>query len=313
MAKAHVNPEAWAKKVRRRKRILIPLGIVLVVAVVAGWVLKKSVLPELRHRHAYEQAEEAMRLGNVQEAIDQFSVLWYYKDAAARATELVASAQKDDALLQTIQNAQLGDTLCLGRWEQDGWSENGPEPIEWLVMGEDDGLLLLMSKNILDSVPFNETTEKVTWEDCTLRSWLNETFYADAFSQDEKLFVAKSVVNTADNPVSHTKGGEKTEDHVFILSFNELIVCSAANPNLEDLSAAPTRYAIDQGAEYNSEWKSAAWWIRMPGLEQSCAGYCDMTGNPLYNCPVSRKGLGVRPAIWVFSPGRHVEQEQQAG
>ena len=53
MAKAHVNPEAWAKKVRRRKRILIPLGIVLVVAVVAGWVLKKSVLPELRHRHAY--------------------------------------------------------------------------------------------------------------------------------------------------------------------------------------------------------------------------------------------------------------------
>lgn len=312
MARAHVDPEAWAKKVRRRKRILIPLGIVLVFGLVAGWILKKSVLPEMRNRRAYEHAEAALRLGNVQEAIDQFSVLWYYKDAAARATELVVSAQKDNSLLQTVQGAQLGDILTLGCWEQDGLTENGPEPIEWFVMGEDDGLLLLLSKNVLDSVPYHETAENVTWADCTLRNWLNETFYPDAFSQDEKTLVAKSVVTTADNPASHAKGGEKTEDYVFILSFNELLVCSAVNPSMEEISAAPTRYAIAQGVEYNSDWKSASWWIRMPGMDQSCAGYCDVTGSPLYNCPVSRKGLGVRPAIWVFSPGRHVEQEKQA-
>ncbi len=304
MARAHVDPEAWAKKVRLRKMIFIPLAIVLVLAVGTLWVLKKHVIPEQQRRKLYEQAEAALSQGDTQQAIDCFSLDWGYRDAAERATELAVSAQPDDSFLQTIQNAELGEIVTFGSWEQDAKESDGPEPIEWIVLAEDDRRILLWSEKVLDTVPYNQSLVDITWADCTLRSWLNETFYQNAFSQNEKALISKTLIETADNPASHTDGGADTEDCVFILSFNELLAFASCNPNLDEIAAVATDYANSRGLDVHKEWRTCQWWLRMPGVTQDCAGYCDMGGNPLYSGYVNRPDFGVRPAIWVFAPGR---------
>ena len=63
------------------------------------------------------------------------------------------------------------------------------EEIEWRVIDADDenGKVLLLSEYGLDAKPYNdEFSFVIKWEDCTLRKWLNEEFYEDAFTDEEQ-------------------------------------------------------------------------------------------------------------------------------
>lgn len=46
-------------------------------------------------------------------------------------------------------------------------------PIRWRVLDIKDGKAMLVTDRMPDSVPFHEVDEDVTWDECTLRSWLN--------------------------------------------------------------------------------------------------------------------------------------------
>ena len=314
MARAHVDPEAWARKHRIRMIVLISFSSLLLVSAGTVWILKKHILPERENKRVYTLAEAYLAEGKTLEAIDSFSLLWGYGDAAQRAASLAFSLQPDDSNRQALENACLGDVLTLGSWEQDGITTNGPEPIAWIVVAESDGRILLLSEKVLDSIPYHETKQKITWADCSLRAWLNESFFQEAFAQNEKALVVNSVLHTADNPASGTDGGADTQDHAFVLSFSEFIALGASNPELESFAAVPTVYAVRRGVERHKEWKSSPWWLRTPGVDQSCVCFCDMAGSPIYNCAVSRTGYGVRPAIWVFaSTDVSEDQTEKAG
>lgn len=303
MARAHVDPEAWAKKVKRRWIIGITLASVLLVAFGTNWLLKNKILPARRNREAYARAEEALAQGNVKEAIDRFSVLWDYEDAKERAAELAGSLLPDDSLMQMARNVQLGEHISFGSWEQDGDLENGPEPISWLVLAEDDGRILLWADYVLDAVPFHDSYVDITWADCSLRTWLNETFYRGAFTEEEQVMIPMTYVENPDNSAGGTKGGEPTEDHVYILSLNELAVFARCG-YIPYIYTLPTPYAASRGVETHEDWETCCWWLRTPGSQQNCVSYCAMNGNPMYSGVVNRKNYGVRPVIWLFAPGR---------
>ena len=76
--------------------------------------------------------------------------------------------------------------VTLGQYEQDNNLSNGPEEIEWLVLAIVDQKALLVSKYGLDTKPFNEIRKEITWENSTIRNWLNNEFYNNAFSSSEK-------------------------------------------------------------------------------------------------------------------------------
>ena len=76
--------------------------------------------------------------------------------------------------------------VTFGRFEQDGNLENGPEPIEWIVLGVDDNKALLLSKYILAYRPMHSIREEYDWRDSELREWLEEEFFANAFTMSEK-------------------------------------------------------------------------------------------------------------------------------
>ena len=76
-----------------------------------------------------------------------------------------------------------------GFWDDDSMDEG--EPIEWEVLEERDGVLLLRSRHALRQMRYDETSKGTAWEDCTLRQWLNTTFLEAAFPAEEQALLVE--------------------------------------------------------------------------------------------------------------------------
>ncbi|MBP5781130.1 MAG: hypothetical protein J6X34_07845 [Clostridia bacterium] len=82
---------------------------------------------------------------------------------------------------------------------------------------------MLLSKYGLDCQPFNKDHTSATWENCSLRAWLNDEFINTAFSDTEKAWISLTSLANPDNPEEGTSGGNDTADKVFILSLDEAV------------------------------------------------------------------------------------------
>lgn len=293
----HLDPEAWKKKVKRRRIILITLAALLVLGGVTLYLLRGRIVPAIH----YSQAESALQRGETQEAIDIFAMIGSYRDANDRAAQIAFDAQTDSTLHERFRTAKLGDIVEFGRYEQDNSMSNGPEPIRWFVLAKENGRLLLWAEQVLDTQMYHETGAEITWEGCSLRAWLNADFKSTAFTEAEQLLIAKTALENKNNPASNTRGGSDTEDYVFIVSFDEIVQYGVNNPNLEGLYTTPTLYAKGRGVEQHGEYGTCVYWVRTPGIDQKQATFCDMVGMPLYTAAVNKKGYGVRPMLWVFA------------
>lgn len=78
------------------------------------------------------------------------------------------------------------EIITLGRYEQDNNTENGAEPIEWVVLHKDGESKILLSKKVLDVGPYNDTADF----GCSLFDWLNTDFYQAAFDAAEQNMVS---------------------------------------------------------------------------------------------------------------------------
>jgi len=186
-----------------------------------------------------------------------------------------------------------------GRYEQDGDTSNGPEPIEWQVISDEGDRLLLISRYILDCHPY-DTGWEVTWETCDLRSWLNNDFINAAFDESEQNQILTVTLSNPDNEEYGTEGGNDTEDRVFCLSAEEILNdqfdCSP------ELSAEFTQYVV-QYAEY--QWNDVQidtdWWLRSPGVNYHTACIVNHYGyvgwNSFYD--TNNLSIGVRPALYL--------------
>jgi len=287
----------WRRR-RRKKRIIWGIVIaVLVIALILLYVYRNRIIPWLE----YGRAELSETAGNTQDAIDRFSVLGDYKDATARATKLAHGMQADDSFTDALRAAEIGDVVTFGHYEQDDRADNGKEPIRWIVFAKENGRVLLWSESVLDEQPYHNAREDITWEKCTLRTWLNGPFYEAAFSETERALIAKTKLLNPNNTASYTSGGKDTPDKVFILSFAELVDLAWRNHYIDDIYAMPSRYAVKQGVDMHSGYGTCCWWIRTPGAYQACATYCDMAGSPIYSALANSAGYGVRPAIWILA------------
>lgn len=297
---SHVDPVAWKKKVRIRRIVLIVLAALLLTGGVTVYLLRDKIVPAIR----YTRAENLLQRGETAQAVELFKKIWKYRDADQRAAEIAFAELNDDALRTALKTAEPGDIITFGSYEQDNNPDNGPEPIGWFVMAEKDDRLLLWSLYVLDAGLYNDKYDMTTWENCSLRVWLNDTFLNTAFTESERLLIPKMNYVNSGNSASLTKGGGNTDDYVVIMSFDELLEFGVFNPHLEWIGTYPTEYAKAQGVEAHSDYGTCKWWIRTPGAEQTQAVYCDMVGQPLYPAPVTREGIGIRPMIWVITGDR---------
>ena len=195
------------------------------------------------------------------------------------------------------------------------------QPIKWWVLSVDGDDAFLLADKDLDAQPYNASRNHetdVTWETCTLRSWLNgygaetnkekkdyssNNFLNNAFSEVEQSAIRTTFVENKDNDYSGAEGGNDTWDKVYLLSLDEVV-----NPEygfVEDdhyvysAGGKNTRYATAQGAStgiYSRD--DGSWWLRSPGVESGFVSCVDGYGS------IDHHGWGansdhesVRPAL----------------
>ena len=196
-------------------------------------------------------------------------------------------------------NINVGDTVFFGEYEQDNNYYNGKEKIEWYVIAKEENNVKLLSKYALDRQPFNTDWIEITWENCSLREWLNNMFLDEAFSYSEQGAILSSSVNADKNPDYKTNTGHGTMDKVFCLSVNEF-----ENLPKSMKACAGTAFCYAEGAR-ESKNGNCSWWLRTPGWYEKSA--VDVNNNGVANYDeklykgynVNHRGHGVRPTMWV--------------
>ena len=195
---------------------------------------------------------------------------------------------------------QEGTTVTFGQYEQDNDTENGAEPIEWILLEAKGNKYLLLSKYILDWKQFVESDKYYTWEVSTLRSWLNQDFIETAFGDIEKKLISKNYVDNSYGqgiPGVNVYGGGNTSDSSFILSYAE---AQRFFPTDEDRTCMQTEFAKTQGV---SKEESSRWWLRSPGTAASKTkqnGVCAVNSNGSIGTFFAGTTMqGVRPSIWI--------------
>lgn len=88
-------------------------------------------------------------------------------------------------LCETYNSSTIkkGDIIVFGHYEQDNNLKNGPEPIEWIVLAKDTNKILLISKYVLDYLPYDSMPSGLGWKYSTIRKWLNNDFFLQCLFQ----------------------------------------------------------------------------------------------------------------------------------
>lgn len=191
--------------------------------------------------------------------------------------------------------------ITLGRWTQ---NSGQPEPIQWLVLGEEENSLLCLSRFILDGQPYHRPGGPAAWGECTLRRWLGEDFFLAAFSPKER----ERLLPT---PLKNPRG--ETVDRVFLLAPPEDLPGFVPFQDPEDYYSFPedcaltTPYARRKGCwfveEEGPDQYRGSWCIRYPRYLQGENPRPDYTSSVNFDGYIEAVAQdtgevdGVRPAI----------------
>lgn len=184
------------------------------------------------------------------------------------------------------------------------------EPLTWRVLDPDEGYI--MCDNIIDSQSYQnfvirkddklynskDCTNYVSdWETCSLRQWLNKTFYNTAFSREEKMLIGTTFLEN--NSPDGTWFGTDTGDKIFILSFDDVINSaygfdSSKSEFDEARKLKGTDYSKCQGVYISQGYPH--WWLRTPGNAEAVY-LVSSYGWAALGLGVYGTGVGVVPAL----------------
>ncbi len=160
---------------------------------------------------------------------------------------------------------RIGDTVNFGAYD-------------WYVIGVTDTDMTLLCTKSVGKMCYDASGQDVTWENCSLRRWLNESFYGQ-FSDEEKAQIVLTECRNADNAAFGTDGGADTEDYVRLLS-------------AEEADALTIRQRMVYG------W----WWLRSPGATQKDAAVVHSDGGIGSTGFQVNAEFGVRPVLTIRKP-----------
>lgn len=217
------------------------------------------------------------------------------------------SLTSDDYGVVSMDEASIGDVVRMGNYPPD---DSYREPIDWVVIDEQDGHLFLLSKKAIDCRPISKELSynyDINWERSDVRSWLNGSFL-NSFDDDDLARIDTTLIDTTRDDDVH--------DRVFLLSmseYNSYVKSDARH-------AEPTSYAIEKdpmGYENNG---TVYWWLRDYNLDRHdtvddnhfAVVFSDGRTNDL-GYLADTDDLGIRPAMWVNRDGDGVNVDISTG
>lgn len=181
---------------------------------------------------------------------------------------------------QTEKSQGKLNTVIFGNYCQS--SANSTEPIEWIVLKQENDKMLVLSKNCLDCGAYHKDSEYINdWSQSTIKKWLNETFYNEAFDDNQKIRIID---------------GEDA-DKITLLT-PESVLQNVSDKDV--LKAKPTAYALSKGARTDKD--GFAWWwlahkkanVSLPKVPTvSCRGSMGLRVESNY------EDICIRPSMWI--------------
>jgi tetratricopeptide (TPR) repeat protein len=189
-----------------------------------------------------------------------------YKGAAkafSAADDYKDSEEKEVSMIKLIlQNEEPGDTVMIGGYN-------------WILLNKSEDKALLIKKVALDKRAYNAEAVGTSWENSSLRQFLNSDFLLNTFSESERNSIILSIIEN-NKSVYGTDGGNNTQDSIFLLSTEE----------------ANEYKTFIKGFKGNS-------WLRSPGNSQNSAAFMTEKGTIMeYGYMVSSEEFTVHPVMW---------------
>ena len=284
------------KREANKKRIKIIVSASLAVVAVIAIIIINSVIIQA---NKYSKAESYLNNKKYTEAIKKYKELGDYKDSKDKIKLAKYNQAKDYLTNQEYTKAYDSFSSIKGYKDVDEILKNDTNMIEqkkfdagnqidfgkykWTVLERKNGKALLITTDCVEKREYNEEAESITWENCTLRKYLNNEFY-NQFNEEEKSQIVKTKVINNDNSTYGTAGGNDTEDNIFLLSIDE----------------ANKYFKSDDERIANYDGEAAWWWLRSPGRNGGNAacvyddGYVDYYGDG-----VDLGNNAIRPALWI--------------
>jgi len=200
-----------------------------------------------------------------------------------------------------------GDVIQLGSYPQA--ADGGVLPISWKVLKVDaEGQrVLVVSEYVLAAKPFHTAEEPVYWPQCSLRSWLNDEFAAEAFTAEERARIAVTSREAAGPDIDiflwqqlgMEDATESLTDPVFLLSQADIVkyfpgespmFCPGAGAELTPyLEAVSAEAGLDV----------SCWWLRSSYANAPFASIVSPVESVGFSMVRPDNPNGVRPALWL--------------
>lgn len=243
-----------------------------------GIAVRPCIWVDTRNESDLEEAySEALALFNTnqfKQALEAFQNLGNYKDSADYCKRLPKLI-----LMQPFMDSEIGDEVTLGDHD-------------FIVLDKQEDRVLIVSKYALGTKGFNDySVDNPSWEECTLRQWLNNDFLnGDLGATPEEL---ELILVTQLAPDYVTDSGVSSDyavyDRIFLLSYQEV---------LHYFPRENDRLLYVEG----KEGTPVLWWLRTKAEAGSRAlyvneyGVIDAEGAYVFQLDPKQH---IRPAMWI--------------
>lgn len=196
------------------------------------------------------------------------------------------------------------DCIYFGSYWQEDTNGDGvadqydeKQEIKWRVLSVDGDDAFLLADKGLDGKAYHGVYESITWESCELRYWLNNTFYNEAFNENEQMSIIPTLVY------------DQLIDKVSILSLSEAVNTEYGFPNIYGINSKTrrmkaTEYAVNQGItviDYEGYEGNIFWWLMLPRQSNY------MTASVSYRGSVDSGRTNVDDPAFAVCPAMHID------
>ncbi|MBR1454086.1 MAG: hypothetical protein IJ593_05535, partial [Lachnospiraceae bacterium] len=149
------------------------------------------------------------------------------------------------------------DDMWFGTYPQNDTSGNQYEPIRWKIITQNENEALLIPEKIIDDQAYHNSSVNITWENSDIRSWLNNTFITNAFTNNQISTIIEKTIHT----IGHqTYPDMDTLEKVFLMSSGEV---DGYASKMGSVTAQATEYAkAKNDRALRVENGNSRWWLR---------------------------------------------------
>ncbi len=270
------------RKEKRRKGILIIVGVLAAAVLIASITIIASILNTKDER--YREAVELYENERYDEAKQIFETLGDYEKSKLY---LMAIEGFLNSVTFNGEVVREGDEITIGSYDQDGIE--GTEELKWYILSldADAGRALVISKDIIEYSSYGAAE----WENSEIRQWLNAEFFETAFSPEERAKIIKNLYS------EHR--GENEDDIIYEVADNVSLLSLEEYEKYMGTGSAMGSAVWSEKLETEFSLSGRGVWLMRTVNEDGSIASVNSSGGISESGVSAEENCGVRPIMWI--------------